>query len=68
MAVPWQTSRLQCFQTLGTCTDIFCIFLSAWGCVICLHHKGCVLQFIGILFSALFLITSDKSLPVAPSH
>lgn len=48
-------------------TGIYFVFSFQSGAAfICLHHKGCVLQFAGFLFSALFLIRSDKSLPVAP--
>lgn len=33
-----------------------------------LLHKGGVLQFSGFLFSAVFAIRSDKSLPLAPDN
>lgn len=48
------------------CAWIYSVFSFQNGAVlVCLHHKGCVLQFTVILFSGLFLIRSDKSLPVA---
>lgn len=52
-----------------------CLFVfppSEWGCVdlpvYLVHHKGCVLQFSGFLFFTVFLIRSDKSLPMAPNN
>lgn len=51
------------------CGWIYFAFSFQDGAVlICLHHKGCVLRFTGILFSAFFLIRSDKSLLVAPDN
>lgn len=33
-----------------------------------MHHKGGVLQFSGFFFFTVFLIRSDKSLPMAPDN
>lgn len=65
-AVPLQTSGFNASVTLEN-LHIYILFFPHFNAYL-VRHKSCVLQFSGFLFFTVFLIRSDKSLPVAPDN